>query len=294
MKLMICLLVVTASLGAAWFVLRKDMPYEFHIANINGDLFIHNKTIWNNRSLTVKFKIADKNGSTVLDGQSNTALIKGVSDGSSLQLRISRSDLKGKLIYKPFIFSGKVPQHKKKYIVFIGASIGRDWHLEELPNRQPSLHDTDIIYWPEYKFDKKKIIEHVLKIPIKPELLLLKECAAYFPRGEKESIKELKRWFGLLEESDIKSVAVTTVPVTNNHDPGKYVGRAESIAHYNKLLRQAEFDLFDIATVLASEKTAEQSLAMQYAVADGLHLNDKAYHILDQTLVDYLEKRSME
>jgi len=268
-------------------MMRKEMPFDFRVVNITGDLFIHNKTIWNTRSLNVHYKIDGKNGSTTLDGTTNTAVIHEVKAAGTILLKITRKDLKGKLLYKTFVYEGKIPEPKKEYIVFIGASIGRDWKLEELYERQPSTRDIAILYWPEYKFNKKDIIDHVLKIPIKPKMVLLKECAAYFPRDEKKSIDEIADWFISLNKAGIKPVAMTTVPVTRIHDKLQ-IGRADSIYQYNNLIRQSKLDLLDLAIILGVKSDSGKFLIDKFANEDGLHLNSDAYFALDQALVEFL------
>lgn len=275
-------------LGACFLFLRKDMPYEFRFVNLDGDMLIHNKIIWNKRSLDIKYSTGDRYGDAVLDGGTNSAIIKKIKTGEKIKLEITRKDFIGRLLYKSFKYNGVVSKPKNRYIAFIGASIGRDWKLENLPERINKLNDLEIFYWPEYKFNKKTIIDHILKIPIKPHVIMIKECAEYFPRNEIDSINEINSWFEIIKNNKILPVALTTFSVTKQHDD-EHTGKAASINKFNGLLKKSGYSILELDLQLADSQNRIY-LSEKYAQKDGLHLNKYAYEKIDKLLTYYLKR----
>ncbi len=274
---------------AGFYFFRKNLPFDFRIINLDNNIIIHNKTTWNTRDLLIKYKINEREGTVKLDGKTNTAIIPDAKEGDNLYLTIHRLDFKGKLFYKPFEYKGIMSKSSKKYAVFIGASIGRDWHLEKLWQRYKLAGNTEIIFWPEYKFDKKSIIDHVLRIPIRPEMVLIKECAAYFPLDEEKAVIKLFEWFTAVKQVGITPVAVTTIPVTRNNDNNNK-GRAVSIYRFNNMIREKAENICDIATILGDKDSDYKFLLNKYAKKDGLHVNDEAYLEMDRFLINFLQE----
>lgn len=287
MKWLLVLAVACCAVLAVLYAMRKSLPYDFRIIRLDNKLFIHNKVIWNSRDLDVHYAINGNKGTVTLEGNSNTAILP-LPDGTvKIKVKISRKDLKGRLLYRPFLYDGLAPAKKNRYIVFIGASIGRDWKIEQLPERQPALKDVAILFWPEYQFDKTRIVDHVMKIPIKPDAILIKECAAYFPLNIEQAGKEYLDWFELLKKNNLKAVAVTTVPVTISNEK-QNPGRAESIYAFNSFLKSSGEKVYDLVPTLSDPQTGGMFLQESLAQEDGLHLNQKAYKLLDRSLADFL------
>lgn len=287
MKWLLVLAVACCAVLAVLYAMRKSLPYDFRIIRLDNKLFIHNKVIWNSRDLDVHYAINGNKGTVTLEGNSNTAILP-LPDGTvKIKVKISRKDLKGRLLYRPFLYEGLAPAKKNRYIAFIGASIGRDWKLEQLPERQPDLKDVAILFWPEYQFDKTRIVDHVMKIPIKPDAILIKECAAYFPLNIEQAGKEYLDWFELLKKNNLKAVAVTTVPVTISNEK-QNPGRAESIYAFNSFLKLSGEKVYDLVPTLSDPQSGGMFLQESLAQEDGLHLNQKAYKLLDRSLADFL------
>lgn len=287
MKWILVLAVACCAVLAVLYAMRKTLPYDFRIIRLDNKLFIHNKVIWNSRDLDVHYAINGNKGTVTLEGNSNTAILP-LPDGTvKIKVKISRKDLKGRLLYRPFLYEGLAPAKKNRYIAFIGASIGRDWKIEQLPERQPALKDVAILFWPEYQFDKTRIVDHVMKIPIKPGAILIKECAAYFPLNIEQAGKEYLDWFELLKKNNLKAVAVTTVPVTISNEK-QNPGRAESIYAFNSFLKSSGEKVYDLVPTLSDPPTGGMFLQESLAQEDGLHLNQKAYKLLDRSLADFL------
>ncbi|MFP7753824.1 hypothetical protein ACLG6S_04070 [Thermodesulfobacteriota bacterium B35] len=287
MKWLLVLVIVCFAMLLFLYSMRKSLPYDFRIIRLGNKLFIHNKEIWNSRNLDVRYVVNRNKGVVALDGSSNTAVLPLPDQVVNLKLKITRKDLKGRLLYRPFLYEGPVPEKKRQYIVFIGASIGRDWELEQLPERQPALRETAVLFWPVFRFDKQEVIDHVLKIPIKPAAVLIKECAAYFPLNVEQAGKKYLGWFDELKKNNLEAVAVTTVPVTISNE-NQNLGRAESINKFNSFLKSSGEKVFDLIPILSDPQSGGTFLQESLAQEDGLHLNLKAYRLLDSSLAEFL------
>ena len=200
----------------------------------------------------------------------------------------------------------------KKHIVLLGASIGGAWDISRLPERVGTgKYSFEYIHGGS-QFDKSEELQKILRRTEKrPDALILKECAAYFP-GDLKRYKELmKSWIEKCQGAHIHPIPATVVPVTKLHpfklffgylllkgkDPLK-VGspfrnmRFLQICEYNDWIRtySREYDLplLDLeAAVRYSEK--DRHLKSSLASLDGLHLNPRAYRVLDGMVVPTLE-----
>jgi hypothetical protein len=206
-------------------------------------------------------------------------------------------------------------QKDVKRIVLIGASIGRDWNISSLPER---IKDFDYVF--EYVdvsgFDKSRELKEVLSRPEnRPNAIFLKECAAYFP-GDFELYKSLmKQWISSCLDAGVVPIPVTVVPVTRLHSFKKFgidivrlrnpfkTGspfqhkEQKAILQYNDWLRiycrDSGLTLLDLErAVRKSEKN--RYLRSGLAKVDGLHLNKKAYLILDQVVIPTLSRVNWE
>ena len=78
----------------------------------------------------------------------------------------------------------------RKHVVLLGASVGREWNITSLPER---LNNQNYAF--EYVgfsgFDKSEALKEIFtREENKPDIVILKECAAYFP-GDFEHYKSL-------------------------------------------------------------------------------------------------------
>jgi lysophospholipase L1-like esterase len=127
---------------------------------------------------------------------------------------------------------------------------------------------------------------------VKPDVIILKECAAYFP-GDLEKYKEIiQQMVKRCEDSNVKPVLATVVPVTKEHSLNK-PGRLEAILSYNDWIKtyaqKTGLVLIDLELPLrVSEKN--RSLRPELTDGDGLHLNRTAYDILDKPFLETLNK----
>jgi hypothetical protein len=206
-------------------------------------------------------------------------------------------------------------QKDVKRIALIGASIGRDWNIPSLPER---IKDFDYVF--EYVdvsgFDKSKELKEILsRTANKPDAIFLKECAAYFP-GDFELYQSLmKQWISSCLDGGVVPIPVTVVPVTRLHSFKKFgidivrlrnpfkTGspfqhkEQKAILQYNDWLRIYCRD--NGLTLLDFEQAVRESEKNRYlksglAKVDGLHLDKKAYQILDQLVIPTLSKVNWE
>jgi hypothetical protein len=199
---------------------------------------------------------------------------------------------------------------KNKRVLLLGASVGYEWDLPKLPERtQNNNYSFEMI--PVYAFDKSDALNEILMRPKrkfrfnrsyiksllkpalqKPEVLIIKECAAYFP-GDFEKYKTLvKQWVAQCKVAGIQPVLATVVSVTNEHSQRK-PGRLEGILEYNdwarSYTREAGINCFDLEAALRISEN-NRKLRQDLTIGDGLHLNAKAYSILDKLVLEYLDK----
>ena len=176
-------------------------------------------------------------------------------------------------------------------IAFVCASVGSAWNINE---HFPGLN---IAVYDEYQFDKGDMIRDLLA-GSGPDIMIIKECAAYFPPEEEgtsmEAYRELIRgWVSLCRNKGVIPVLTTVVPIDPNN-AGNRSGQLESILEFNDWIhdycRNENISILDLeAAVRASDKN--RVLDPVYDSGDGLHLNDSAYsQRLDHILIPALEQ----
>jgi hypothetical protein len=215
------------------------------------------------------------------------------------------------LLLCSFGFSGKAKENTyPKRVVLLGASIGRVWNIPQLPDR---LGLSDYVF--EYQgssFDKTDKLKMALYgEDKKPDGVIIKECAAYFP-GDMEHYKsKMKEWIAECQENDVIPIPSTVVPVTRLHSYKVFAGyllkgrnplqygspfkphRNNSICEFNDWIRDfCETNGLVYLDLEASLRYSGKNRFLREDLArlDGLHINSKAYGILDQTLIQTLDK----
>lgn len=203
--------------------------------------------------------------------------------------------------------SSAKPQRK---IVLIGASVGRAWDLPGLPDRH-RVEGYAFSYIGHGGFDKSAPLAQVLYGPEgRPDAVILKECAAYFP-GDLAVFKQMMTsWIDQCLEAGVVPIPATVVPVTRSHSFKKFgidivklrnpfrqgipfqYKRQKQILEYNDWIRS--YGQAKGLAVLDLEKAVRKSdrnrfLAGRLAKVDGLHLNRKAYLVLDPIVAPTLE-----
>lgn len=197
-------------------------------------------------------------------------------------------------------------------IVLLGASVGKAWNLPEWHKRRQN-NDYVLEMAEVYSFDKSEALEEILArpkrkfhlsksyikgllkpAPQKPRMIIIKECAAYFP-GDSENYRTLvKKWILRCLSSGVSPVLATVVPVTEGHSKIK-TGRLQEILEYNDWLKayakEAGIALLDLESALRIGE-GNRSLNPGLTSGDGLHLNKEAYNILDKLLEEFLRNRA--
>jgi len=200
----------------------------------------------------------------------------------------------------------------KTRVLLVGASVGKDWKLQDFPSRE-KLDAYAVESMAVYQFDKTEALKEILMRPDRkfhptrsylagffkpapqlPTVIILKECAAYFP-GDLASYQQLvKSWVRLIREKQIEVMLATVIPVTRLH-AGEQPGRIDGILAYNDWIRdyarQERIPLLDLEAALRLDD-ATRFLNDSFTSGDGLHVNEQAYAMLDRLLAGVLLQRS--
>ncbi len=162
------------------------------------------------------------------------------------------------------------PSVAHKQVVLVGASVGHDWRLH-LPF--PGVETLDI-----YQFDKTPAVQQALLLG--PDLVILKECAAYFPQDDAERGQALVAgWAEQVLAAGARVALATVVPVTRDHARAE-PGRAEGLWEFNDWIRQYAADrdlpLLDLEAAVRCS-AADRHLDDALHSGDGLHLSRRTY-----------------
>jgi hypothetical protein len=205
---------------------------------------------------------------------------------------------------------GQTMENKKR-VTLLGASVGKAWNIKEYPLR---IKNDDYIFESIafYEYDKTEALEEILMrpkrklrftrtyvkgifepAPKKPDVIIIKECSAYFP-GDLMSYKELmKKWVIRIREANIGVVLATVVPITRERSKTRK-GQIENIRAFNDWIReyaaQERIVLLDLESVLRTD--AVDRFLKDELSTDGSHLNRNAYDILDRNLADLARNTS--
>jgi hypothetical protein len=200
----------------------------------------------------------------------------------------------------------------KRRIILIGASVGKAWDFPGLPKR---LSDSryQFEYVSKYQFDKSEVLQEILdQASNRADAIILKECAAYFPSDISfdQATSLMKTWIDRCLNHKIVPIPTTIVPVTPAHDERfkthnfvkriikRILGismatRMERIIEYNDWIKEysakRELVMLDLELPLR-ESEERRYLKSDYTKGDGLHLNQKAYAILDTTVLPVLDQ----
>ncbi len=204
---------------------------------------------------------------------------------------------------------------KQKLIVLLGASVGMAWDIPQLPYRISNF-DYIFEYIPHGGFDKSETLNEIISREEKrPDVVIIKECAAYFP-GDMDHYKDLmKKWIHSCLESDVIPIPATVVPVTRLH-PYKKIpidiikGRNpfkrdnpfksrknKTILEYNDWIKMySEQNGLSVLDLEAAMRYSDKNRFLREDLAriDGLHINSKAYNILDQIVIPSLNTIDQE
>ena len=195
---------------------------------------------------------------------------------------------------------------KTKHILLLGASVGKAWQIENLPQRA-NIKGYRFEYVGEYNFDKTEALRKILaRKENRPEAIFIKECAAYFPGDLPLYQKLMIGWVKECRAVGVTPIPTTVVPVIRDRSfvtqikdlIKRLIGRPTSdlrltsIIKYNdwvKTYAQKEaLAVLDLEAPLRVNPN-DRSLRLDLHSGDGLHLNAKAYAILDQAVIQSLQ-----
>lgn len=257
---------------------RKKLPYDIEIAVRSDRIGFVLHTEWFRKDIRIQYKSSSgQAGNAVLCADTREYVITGLTEGGKYELILSRKDIKG-IRYKPRVLN--VITGDKPYIVLIGASVGYAWGLPDLPNRLGD--ETFVMGYRRGKdgFDKTQVLKRLLDSENRPDAIILKECAAYFPRDVQISMDYIDNWVNMIRNKNIIPVLATVAPVTRECDEKRGPGMIASINEFNEKIREyaRDHDLRIMDLNLALEDGSPgHFLRDNYAQPDGLHLSEKAY-----------------
>lgn len=187
----------------------------------------------------------------------------------------------------------------KVRIVYIEASTGRRWQLEDLPRR---LGDErfQVQFLPEYAFDKSAQVAAALAAPAgPPAAIVLQECSVYFPGPLAEYQRLFHRWVQDIRAAGVTPIVATVIPPARHRSwvqelkefvKVTFLGREkqhEQVLAFNAWLRRLAQDekllLLDLELALRSS-SSDAHLNSEFDVGDGIHVNAAAYAVLDRLL----------
>jgi hypothetical protein len=275
----------------ALYLLRKNLPYQFEFVPIREGVVIITTTGWNRNDLDITLT-GNSDGASLralMKGEKNQCRVEELRGGETYSIRVRRSDLLGRVRYQSFNGSVVVPEMPPQYVVLVGASVGKAWNLPSLPDRT-GFKDFVFGCREKYGYDKSEVIQR-LSESYKPDIVIIKECSAYFPKHRSQMVEKIPSWIATLSDNDIIPILATCCPVTETND-AENAGRQVATNEFNRFIRAfaAEHDivLLDLAQALEISKDAHH-LRNEYAQPDGLHLTPQAYEKLDQLLISVIE-----
>ena len=175
-------------------------------------------------------------------------------------------------------------------IAFVCASVGSNWNIgEHFPQLSIRVYD-------EYQFDKGIRIQEILDSE-KPDIMIIKECAAYFPPDSQGSTMSayqgfIRDWINLSRGQGVIPVLTTVVPI--NPDTNEGQPQLDAILEFNDWIKQycsnENISVLDLEAALHISET-NRALDPAYDSGDGLHPNEIAYtEKLDNILIPALER----
>ena len=203
---------------------------------------------------------------------------------------------------------------KKKHVVLLGASVGNAWNIKALPDRLKQVElaqDYSFEFAGNYQFDKTTTLKSLLaRNDNKPDAIILKECAAYFPGDLNHYQTLIKTYIGECLKAGVIPVLATVAPV---REPGilklqywknvikkilypskpQTEARLKGLTAYNDWVRtyaaEQKLAVLDLEKALRISES-DRRLRPDLDGGDGLHLNAQAYAVLDQSVIPALEQ----
>lgn len=271
--------------------MRKDIPFQ-EIVPLDGKIAVINAGNWFKDTMQVSVKSENGNISTQKYNESGLCLFEGLENDKDYTVTINRTDFKGRILYKKTRKTVIPSKPGKDYIILVGASVGKEWGFDRLNERMAV--DSGVVLGSRtiYEFDKRPEIDAIINLPVPVKAVIIKECAAYFPRDIQDSKENIKSWIDTLRARGIIPVVATTVPVTKAHDE-KNPGKFDGIMEYNDFIRRYAYR--ENLAVLDLEKAlrisdVERHLNTDFAQEDGLHVGPEGYKSLDAIGVELIKE----
>lgn len=221
----------------------------------------------------------------------------------------------GLLVYAASAKVGEAPTEPAKgrnmHVVLIGASIGQEWNLPELPKRVgvDSVGFEALQVW---EYDKSEAVEETLMRPARKfrftpsyfkgllqpapqaaDLVVLKECSSYFGGAAQMQRKKdlIREWVEQVRAKNIPVMITTVVPITRARAARDGEAKQNAIREFNDWVRayasEQRIPLLDLERPLRTDDSARY-LRDDLTSGDGSHLNRAAYDILDRVMLDAL------
>jgi hypothetical protein len=263
--------------------MQKEIPCQEVVPLNDGIAVINGESPQMNDKLAIVLYTDEVVVKRMVYNDGGICLMEGLDRNKRYTVEIGRTDLKGKILYKNLKIPVTFTENGKKYVVLVGASVGEAWEFEKLPERLHLNSQFIFGFRARYDFDKSPAIKSLADLPVPVSGVIIKECAAYFPRDIERNKKLITAWVDSLRANRIAPVLATVVPVTKQHD-GKHPMRLASLLEFNDFIRH--YASGEGIAVLDLEKALrisdkDRHLRSEYAQADGLHLRKEAYEILD-------------
>jgi hypothetical protein len=183
-----------------------------------------------------------------------------------------------------------LPAHvSRRKVVLIGASVGLDWRLH--------LVYPQITTLATYDFDKTELVGGALRRGA--DVIMIKECAAYFPADREVDLRRealVRSWVEQVRHAGAHTVLATVVPVTLAHDQS-HPGRAASLWRFNDFLRTLAANLgVPLLDLERAVRVSDQDRHLRHDLhsGDGLHLQRDTYrryldHLVAPALIQALK-----
>jgi hypothetical protein len=257
---------------------RRDLPFQ-EVVPLDQRIAVVNAGKWYNSDMSVALLENGKNQQIKKFNANGICIFDNLNNGTPYTIKVKRTDIKGILLYRQMSETVAPRPGGTDYVVLVGASIGKRWDFPGLVSREKLGKNTILGFRELYDFDKSKEIETLSTIPDIVKGVIIKECAAYFPRDLEKSKLKIESWVEKLQQAGIRPALATVVPITKELDE-KAPGKFESILKYNDFIRQyaqkKRLEVLDLEKVL-SVSPINRHLKDEYAQYDGYHLVQSAY-----------------
>ena len=189
--------------------------------------------------------------------------------------------------------------HRPVRYAVVGASIAQAWDLPAFPARM-QIPGISFEVEAVYDFDKSRAVDDLLaRETARPDAIVLKECASYFPGDLARYESLLHAWVEASRAAGVHPILATVSPVVRPRGlaarvkaavKSRILGRPDpgvQIREYNERVCQIAasegLPLLDLEAALRVSDS-DRSLRPDLTSGDGLHLSARGYARLDAAL----------